>query len=347
MKTFAKSREASTIVEVAKNTGVSISTVSRALSKPDLVAPATLARVLKAVAELNYQPNQLARGLRQKRSGVIGLAAPDISSPFQSKIAKGLQEVAATHGYQLFLCSTDEDSLKEELLLRSLKAYQLQGLVIIPTARTQQNLRHLDGLPIVEVDRTTNQQTISAVLIDNERGAKEAVKHLVSLGHTRIATVTGRLSTTTGRERLRGYQQALEEAGLPTEPAWIVEGDHFEGTGYQAATKLLSLPDDLSFTALFAANGDVTAGVLQAVQERGLNIPYDLSLIGFDDSRWARLVTPPLTVIEQPAFEMGYLAGEQLFRLLDGTEPKPLEHRLQPRLILRKSTGPPKGGGLP
>jgi LacI family transcriptional regulator len=346
MKTFAKPREASTIVEVAKNTGVSISTVSRALSKPYLVAPATLACVLEAVAELNYQPNQLARGLRQKRSGVIGLAAPDISSPFQSKIAKGLQEVAAARGYQLFLCSTDEDSLKEEALLRSLKAYQLQGLVIIPTARTHENLRHLSGLPVVEVDRTTGQHMIS-VLIDNEGGAREAVQHLVDLGHTRIATVTGRLSTTTGRERLRGYQQALIEAELPAEPEWIVEGDHFEETGYRATSRLLSLPDALSFTALFTANGDVTAGALQAVQERGLSIPHDLSLVGFDDSRWARLVTPPLTVVEQPAFEMGYMAGEQLFRLLGGTEPKPLEHRLRPRLILRKSTAPPDRHEVP
>lgn len=341
METSVKTREASTIVEVAKTTGVSISTVSRALSKPELVAPETLARVLRAVEKLNYRPNQLARGLRQGRSGVVGLAAPDISSPFQSKIAKGLGKIAAAHGFQLFLCSTDEDSLQEAALLRSLRAYQLQGLVILPTERTRQNLHLLGGLPVVEVDRTTGQPTLSAVLIDNAGGAGTAVAHLIALGHTRVATVTGRLSVTTGRERLHGYQQALRDAGLRADPSWVAEGDHFEETGYRAALELLALPEG-SFTAIFAANGEVAAGVLRAVRERGLDIPRELSLVAFDDSRWARLVTPPLTVVEQPAFEMGCLAGRELFRLLEGAEPERREHRLEPRLIVRASTAPPK-----
>lgn len=335
-------RETVTVVEVAKYANVSITTVSRALSQPDLLAPATLERVLQAIETLNYHPNRLARGLRLQQSGVVGLVGPDISSPFQAKVTKGVQAAAAERGYQVFLYVTDEDPEREQTLFRTLRAYQLQGLLLIPSSSTENTLPYPDSLPVIEIDRTTQRSGVSSFLVNNVGGAKRATEHLIALGHRRIATVTGKLNLTTGRERLLGYEQALTEAGLRLEPAWIAEGGHLERDGYSAAQRLFSLPESQGFTALFAANSEVAAGTVRAVQERGLRIPEDLSLVLFDDSRWARLSNPPFTVVAQPAFDLGYSAGQHLFDRLEGRPHEMGEQRLETELIVRGSTASPR-----
>lgn len=306
-----------------------------------MVASTTRLRVLHAVEELGYQPNQLARSLRQKSSHTIGLIVTDLLNPFHATVAKGVQDAAYEHGFSVILCNTDEDAAKEKNYLQLLAAQQLRGLVVVPTARTRENLACIPDVPVVEVDRTSGREGVCAVLADNVRGAREAVEHLLALGHRRIATVTGKMAVTTGAERFAGYLETMREAGLTPDSRWIIHGNHLEEDGYRATRHFLALPPQLRPTALFVVNNESTAGVVHALRELGLRLPEDISLVGFDDSRWARLMDPPLTVVAQPTYELGYQAGETLFRGVERKRVSPSILRLRPRLLVRGSTGPP------
>lgn len=334
-----------TLKDVSVRANVSASTVSRALSHPDMVAAKTLARVLKAARELNYHPNEMARGLRKKSSQAVGLIIADILNPFYARVAKGVEDAIYQQGYNLFLCSTNEDSERERRSLQVLIRQQVQGLIIVPTEETRKNLKKFSRLAIVEVDRVSGHTEAHAVLSENLGGAKAAVQHLIALGHKRIATVTGRQSVTTGAERLEGYLQAMREAGLAVNEAWVVlSHDHAEKGGYDAALQLFNVPENLHPTAVLVFNNESTAGALKVLREKGLLIPRDVSIIGFDDSRWAQLMEPPLTVIAQPAYDLGYLAGQRLFSLIEGRHVEGNRLRLPAQLTIRSSTAPPRSG---
>ena len=336
--TFAK---AATLKDVASLADVSPSTVSRALSDPSRLAPATLTRVRKAAAKLNYQPNQMARGLKRSSSRIIGVLVTDIKNEFHATIATAVQTAALERGYTAIICSTDEDSGKEASYLGALQSHQLEGLLIVPTENTERNLEKWN-VPTVEVDRTSGLGDAHVVLADNVMGSKQATEHLISLGHKKIATVAGRQSVTTGQERLRGYVEAMREHDLPVEDAWVVHADdHSEAQGFAAASKLLDLPLNRRPTALFCFNNETTAGALKAVHEAGLRVPDDLSMIGFDDSRWGRLMSPALCVVAQPAEDLGLLAAERLFSLIDKPQPRGSLTRLPTNLIVRGTTAPP------
>jgi LacI family transcriptional regulator len=304
-----------------------------------MVASATRSRVMRAVEELGYQPNQLASSLRKKSSHTIGLVVTDLLNPFHATVAKGVQDAAYEHGFSVILCNTDEDAIKEKNYLQLLAAQQLRGLVVVPTARTRENLDCIPGVPVVEVDRTSGREGVRAVLVDNVKGAREATRHLLALGHRRIATVTG-MAVTTGVERFAGYLEAMNSVGLAPDSRWIFHGNHREEDGYRAARQFFALTSELRPTALFVINNESTAGVVRALRELRLRIPQDVSLVGFDDSRWARLMDPPLTVVAQPTYELGYQAGETLFYSIERKRVNPSILRLQPRLLVRGSTGP-------
>jgi DNA-binding LacI/PurR family transcriptional regulator len=327
--------------DVAQRAQVSISTASRALSRPELVAAETVGRVLKAARELGYQPNQVARSLRTRVNQTIGLLVSDILNPFHATLAKGLQDAAFDHGYHLLLCNTDEDPTKEAAYLRLFQSNQLRGFVIVPTERSRRLLQEFSDIPVVEADRTSGLPNLHAVLADNLSGTRQAVEHLIQLGHRKIAIIAGKPDVTTGVERLEGYLQTMRAFGLEVNPRWIVHGNHREEGGYRAARELLNLPPNDHPTAWFVINNEMTAGAVRAIREAGLHIPKDLSIVGFDDSRWAQLMDPPLTVVDQPAYDLGYTSGEILFKLFERASPPPKVVRLHTQLVVRSSTAPP------
>lgn len=336
------------IADVAIAAKVSPSTVSRALTKPDLVAHETRERVLKAAQQLGYRPNKLARGLRKQKSRLLGLIVGDILAPFHATLAKGVQDAAEKHGYMVFLFNSDEQPEKEARYLQELQSHLPEGLLIVPTAKTRkhlQSLHNLRDLPIIELDRTSGSPGVHAVLVENVLGAREAVEHLIQLGHRRIGMVAGEPVITTAQERLEGYRQALEQAGIPYDDRLIANGYHKEEGGYAAAMELLRRPLHERPTALFVGNSEMAAGTVQAIRDLGLGMPDQISLVSFDDTRWAQLMEPALTVVAQPAYEIGFLACETLVSLLQ--QKKQVQSRtlrLKTRLLIRQSTARPFEG---
>ncbi|UQN07647.1 LacI family DNA-binding transcriptional regulator [Deinococcus sp. QL22] len=336
----------SSIQDVATLANVSAATASRALSRPDMVAQPTRERVLHAAQQLGYQPNMLARSLRQRETRTIGVIVTDILNHFHATLAKGVQDAADRHGYTAFLFNTDEDAGKERRALDTLRGHLPQGLIVVPTPHTRENLKLVPNLPIVELDRVTGNPGVTTVTVDNIGGARAATKHLIGLGHTRIGMIVGKLDISTAVERHTGFRQMLEESGVAYHPDLVLPGEHREQDGRKAAMRLLSLPAHLRPTALFVGNNEMTVGAVLAARELGLNIPGDLSIVGFDDSRWAQTMTPPLTVVAQPAYDLGVLACDHLIAQLGHIQAgraraSPARVQLPTELILRQSTAPP------
>lgn len=330
----------SSIQDVAALAKVSTATASRALSRPEMVADGTRKRVMKAAQQLGYQPNVLARSLRQRETRTIGLIVADILNPFHALLAKGVQDTAEEQGYVTFLFNSDEQPEKEARAIDTLRGHLPQGLIVVPTSGTREHLKTLPNLPVVELDRVSGNPQASTVTVDNVGGARAATDHLIGLGHRRIGLIVGQQDISTAVERQAGYHDALKAAGLSPCPELMRSGQHREDDGSRAATELLSMPAGKRPTALFVGNNEMTVGAVLAARELGLRIPEDLSIVGFDDSRWAQTMWPPLTVIAQPAYELGVHACEQLFGLLRGAG-RPAHLQLSTELIIRHSTGPP------
>lgn len=327
--------------EVAKRARVSAATASRALSRPEMVAQQTRERVTLAARELGYQPNVLARSLRQQGSRSLGLIITDILNPFHATLAKGVQDAASAHEYTVFLFNSDEEHEKERRALDSLRGHLPRGLIVVPTSRTRENLKLVPHLPTIELDRTSGREDAHSVMVDNAGGSRAAVSHLAALGHRRIGMVVGRLDIITAVERFQGYREGLSAAGIPFREDFVLPGNHREEDGRVAANALLSKSSSERPTALFVGNNEMTVGAVLAARALNLNIPRDLSIVGFDDSRWAQTMQPALTVVEQPAYNLGYLACETLLGLLRASTPGPTQVRLSTRLLIRDSTASP------
>lgn len=330
-----------TLVELAAKLNLSISTVSRALSRPEMVAPHTRERIAEAAKQYGYRPNGVARSLRKGKTQTIGLVVSDIQNPFYASVTRATERAAARHGYTLVICNADENAENEVRALHLLDEMQVAGIIHGSTGATLPTLEALalKGIPIVDIDRVSGLGEADTVLVDNARGAALAAEYLLSLGHKRSAIITGPQHLTTGAERLSGFQQTLAEAGLPLEDAYLKIGDFREASGYVATLELLDLADPP--TALFVANNEMMAGALAALRERKVTVPDEMSLISFDDVRWAKYVNPPLTIVAQPTEQIGTLAAELLFERLAGRREK-LAKRLEPTLIVRGSCAPPR-----
>ncbi|MGI8748521.1 MAG: LacI family DNA-binding transcriptional regulator, partial [Deinococcus sp.] len=313
------------------------------LQRPDMVAQATRKRVEQAAEALGYRPNIMARGLRTRGSQSIGLIVTDILNPFQATLEKGVQNAAEDRGYTVLMFNSDEQPEKERRALDILRGHLPRGLIVVSTSRTQENLAALPGLPVVELDRSSGLPGAHTVMVDNVGGARAAVRHLTGLGHRAIGMIVGRLDISTARERLQGYREGLEEAGLPYRDELVRPGNHRERDGREAARFLLSGPLSPGVgwpSALFVGNNEMTVGAVLAARELGLQIPRDLSVVGFDDSRWAQTMSPALSVVAQPTYELGQLACTRLLDLIEG-RPLPPGARLPTTFIERQSTAPP------
>lgn len=331
-----------TLKDVARHAGVSATTASRSLTRPDRVNEDTRTRVLEAVQALGYTGNELARSLRQQSSRTIGLIISDLLNPFHAQMASGLEREAAQRGYSALLCTSDEDIGKERGALDLLRRQRVCGVVLEPTEGSRAEVERLvrSGLPVVEVDRISGAAGTAAVLSDNVVGAASAARHLLALGHRCIGTVAGDPSLTSGRERLEGLRAELERAGVPLPDRWVVTARYTAEDGYRAATALLSRQGPRP-SALFVANIEMAVGTLQAIHEANLRVPTDISVVSFDDARWATLIAPPLTVIAQDAARLGRMAAQLVIDAVTGTARGVGIHRLPTILISRGSCQPP------
>src|ERR1700692_3414998 len=317
-----------TIKDVARESGVNISTVSRALNNGYGVNDQTREHVIARAARLNYRPNRIARGLATGRSHSLGLIISDIRNPFFAEVARGAEDAARAGNCDLVLCNSDLDADKQMHYVRSLLEKRIDGILmnsVSALSREQQAQLTASGVPIVLLNRTPSNQGFSTVCANNEAGGAMAARYLLELGHRKIAHLTGPKQHGNLSDRTRGFVRTLQAAKNAIQPIVRYGKFNFAG-GADLTTKLLDAHPDV--TAIFAANDVMAFGVVKAALERGLRIPQDLSLIGFDNIEFSGIVHPPLTTIHQPKYEMGQAAVEILLRLARNKEKQMPEHRL-------------------
>ncbi len=331
-----------TMADVAERAGVSVATVSRALSGDrKRVSAGLLQRVLLAAEDLHYYPNNLARNMRFGSSRIFGLVISDIGNPFFTAVARGAEDVAQRHGYSLVLANTDESPEREASTLSAMAAERAAGVIVATTNESVEALRRRQSIggALVAVDRRVESPPTDSVAVDNETAAYGAVTHLVRLGHRRIAMVGGPHDARTARERYLGYERAFRDHRLDLEPELFREGNFREAAALVHTRALLDLAEPP--TAIFSVNNLTTIGVVKALRERGVRMPDQMSLVGFDDLPTAELLDPPLTVVQQPTYQMGAQAAELLVRRLDEPTATVEKVLLAGTLIVRGSTAAP------
>ncbi len=326
-----------TITDVAREAGVSVATVSKVVNGRYGVASTTAQRVLEVVANLGYETSLVASSLRRSRTDVIGILLAGFD-PFATELLKGISAEAVGKGFELLAFSgaiSDDNAVGwERRSLSRLGGTLIDGAIILtPTVSLS-----AASVPVISVDPHTGSDGHHVVDSDNVEGARTATKHLIELGHRRIAHIRGRTDLESAHEREQGYRLSLEEAGIAFDPDLVRDGGYRSAWSTSAARELLSLPDRP--TAIFAANDLSAFGVMEVAHELGLRVPHDLSIVGFDDIPEAASASPRLTTVHQPLQEMGARAFTMLLALLDGRGTE--NHvRLASRLVVRKSTAPP------
>lgn len=347
-KKYPADKKTVTIVEVAAKAGVSIATASRALSGRGYASQAVKERVKQAARELRYRMNAPARNLKVRRTGTVGLVITNIDNHFYSDLAAGVLDCATQLGYHVLLCVTNEKPEQERDCLKVLMEQRVDGIIAVPTGpnhRLWQEVQDMNTC-LVLVDREIQGIShIDTVLVDNVRGTRTAIEHLIHSGHRRIGLICGTQETTTGRDRVQGYYDAHHSANLPVDPA-LVQGDSYSrDSGQRAIQALLILPDPP--TAIFASSSVLAEVALSAIRARGLCIPQDLSFVMFDDVPWATMVTPAISVVSQPTQRLGYMGLKLLDQRLqeaaqDVAQP-PMKIVLEPEFIPRESCMPLSG----
>jgi len=339
----------STISDVAKRAGVSAMTVSRVVRGTGYTSAATRSRVETAIEELGYVPNALARQLRSKRTKTIALVVSDISNPFFTTIARGAEDVAVGHGFSVMYCNTDESEAEEEQYLLMLIERQVDGVLLVPARSSGTSFRLLQAhrMPVVVMDRRVAARNVDSVLCDSEAGAHALTRHLIELGHRRIAVLTGRRNVSTSVDRVAGCRRALQEAGLTLDDELVHYGGFNFGKlnqadGHRMAEEVLAAGGERP-TAIFAANNFIAFGAIQALREAGLRVPEDMSIVAFDDLPEGWVAEPFLTVAAQPAYEIGRRAATLLLDRISGDHDATGESIVLPfELIIRRSSGPPR-----
>jgi LacI family transcriptional regulator len=295
-------------------------------------------RIDAAIKDLNYRPNQLARGLRSGRNSCVGVIVPDITNPLFAALVDGIESVFAADNIRVLLANSKEDPVREAALVADLVS-RTDGLILIPPVETDPVLHQLarSGVPVVLVDRVLSTgPDVDSVVVDNRLGAQLAAEHLLSLGHTEIAVISGPLSSFPGRERHEAFLQSLADAGQPVRPEHVRVSDFRVEGGYTSMAGLLD--EQIPPTAVFCANNLMSIGALRLLRDRAVPIPDEVSLVGFDDVDLSELLNPPLTVIDRPTFALGSSAAE-LLRSRLATPDREQQHLTLPvELVVRGST---------
>jgi LacI family transcriptional regulator len=330
--------------DVARMAGVSRATVSYVINNRTdgnvRISEETRCRVLEAIEELGYRPNVLARSLRRGQTHTIGMIVPDNTNPFFAEVARGVEDTSFEQGYSVILCNSDSDLDKELLYTNVLAEKRVDGILFVAVGMSAERICVLQErrMPVVVVDRDIPGVTVDSVMTANERGGWLATRHLIELGHRRIAFIAGPSDVTPSAERVTGYRQALREADIPVDEALILKGDFQYESGYQATHQLLSIDD--SPTAIFACNDLMAIGTISAAVGLGRQIPADLSVVGFDDVPLACFANPSLTTVVQPKYEIGVVAATMLLERMQDPDRPPHRKMLDTELVVRQSTAP-------
>ncbi|MDX8539771.1 substrate-binding domain-containing protein [Mesorhizobium abyssinicae] len=331
-----------TIADVARYAGVSVATVSHVMNRTRHVEPETAERVRAAIAALRYSPNSLARSLRRGETKTIGLLLPDNSNPFFASVARQIEDAGFVAGYTVILCNSDGSAEKEERYLSVLMAKQIDGLIFAGSSDHAGVFSRLaPDVPAVLLDREIHSVHVDSVLVDHEHGGYLAGRYLVGLGHKRIGVIGGPRDSSSSPARLRGFTRALQEAGVDLPASAVVDSDYHFAGGRLAMERLLTQAPDI--TAVFACNDLMAMGAVTALRSRGLRVPDDMSMIGFDDIPYAVTTWPPLTTIAQPVEKIGTRAVSLLLERV--AEPAAHSRReiLMPVLVERESCAPLRG----
>jgi LacI family transcriptional regulator len=325
-----------TIRDVAKAAGVHPSTVSRVINGNSSISQKTVEKVFSVIKELNYTPNALARSLKTNKLRTFGMLIPDIANPFFSGLARGVEDAANEHGYNVIMCNTDDCLEKEITYLKLLEERRVEGLILATVKFRDKSILELERrrLPYMLLSRNIKGLQENSISIDDITGGFLATQYLIGLGHKKIGHITGPYNTTAAMDRIKGYKKALQYYGILFNKKYVGEGDFRIKGGYQMMNNYLKL--DNPPTAIFTANDLLAVGAIEAIREKGYDVPNDFSIVGFDDIRLASYLSPPLTTIRQPMIEMGYLA---IIKLLERIENK-VSHEnifIKPELIERKS----------
>jgi len=326
------------ISDVAAKAGVAPITVSRVVNNSGYVNAETRARVEAAIAELQYIPNKLAQSLRFKKTNLLALIVSDITNPFWTTLTRGVEDAAVRHNYNVILCNTDENPDKQRNYVRLLLERQVDGLLLVPAFSNPEIVMEIksQNVPLVMIDRRIPETYIDVIRGNSMDGAYQLTNYLIQLGHRRIAIVTGPEVVSTSTERVLGYKRALQEAGIPIDPSMIIYGEYNQASGTRMTRQILKMPQRP--TAIFAGNNFIAIGVLKGLQEAGLSVPEQVSVVGFDDLPLTLLIEPFLTVAAIPAYEMGYRAAELLLRQIMGEEEAGNRDIILPtELIIRRS----------
>jgi LacI family transcriptional regulator len=297
--------------DVARLAGVSVATVSAVLNGKDTVSAGATRRVEEAMKALDYHPDQVARSLRVGRTNVIGMIVPDISNPFFSEIMRSVEEASEKKGFSVIMCDSNEDSGRERRHLSTLYSRRVDGVLLASSVSdAAQDRLTMRRFPIVFVDAIPVGTKYGAVIVDNLQGAHAATRHLIELGHSKVAIITGSLDRSVAIDRLEGYRKAMQEAGLVVADDYIKKGDFHVTSGYRCGIELMKSPE--APTAIFSCNNAMTLGLLRALADLSIPCPARVSVVGFDDADWATSFAPRITCVAQPTNEIGKVATEML-----------------------------------
>jgi DNA-binding LacI/PurR family transcriptional regulator len=337
----ASSKGVINLKSVAQLAGVSIATVSRVLNAENIVKDETKLRVEKAIKKLGFRPNRVAQRLRTTRrtSKLIGLLIPDVQNPFYVDVICGIEQSAYANNYALVIGNFSQDEEREKFYIDILKSESVDGFIVAPFPSMNEYIKEMvqEGFAVVCIDRGLANLDVDVVKVDNAQGAFEAVEHLIRLGHKRIAHITGDPLIPTTSERVSGYEAAMRKHGLAMDPAIMKGRDSDYKSGVALTAELLDLPDPP--TAIFTANNLLTLGALETIHNRGLRIPKDIAIVGFDDMYWSTSLNPPLTAVYQSGFEIGRRAIDLLFQRIAEPYRARVDIVLKTKLMVRKSCG--------
>ncbi|MDD3402581.1 MAG: LacI family DNA-binding transcriptional regulator [Hespellia sp.] len=336
---------ATTIKDVAHECGLSITTVSLVLNnKPNRISEKNKQKIFEAAQKLNYIPSQTAVSMKTKKTNTIGLILPDINNNYFSELAKSMEEECSLHGYTVIYGNTSDNPKKDLTYTTTFLSKGVDVLVVIhsniSSLKEQKKILELaqsTNTPLLSIDREFEKIDVSSISVDRFSGSYQAVKHLTDLGHTRIGCITGTNHSKRSSQRLQGYKQALSDAGLPFEDELVYSGDFHVESGSDAFFYLWNQ----GVTAIFACNDVMAMGVYLEARRANIDIPRDLSVVGFDDIFFAKYIYPPLTTVAQPITEIGYEAAQQALSMASSTHASTKSTILKTSFVLRESTAPP------
>jgi len=338
-KDSSKTSKAASIYDVARESRVSVFTVSAVVNNKAHVGKKLRERVEAAIRKLNYRPNLLARSLAKQKTHTIGMIVPDIANPFFPMVVRGAEDAAQKRGYNLLLCNSDDTQVREESALELLLSKRVDGILLTKaicdiTPSLRQMIEEMN-IPIVLVMRTFPKISKDAIITDDYQGAYEAVCHLARSGRSRIGLMGGPMKVSNGKARWQGFHDALKANNLSYEPSLVIEGDYRTESGYRGGHVLLSQRPD----GVYVANYLMTVGLLKAAEEMGLQCPEDFGLVSFDDYPWLGIFRPKLTTVELPKYQLGLEAADLLLDRIAGKTGPGVLKKLLPELRVRDSCG--------